>query len=326
MSHYKWQSRDITQNNSSVNTKFSLDDRGVFQEVRQNTERAEPADLAAGLSLPRLEDSAASATPGSSADIETASEFIESITDPDTQAEDAGTGVLWRPERVPERQNDSATFARVLEREISEENANMSESSEISAADETNKQQARMIREDLDGYWESLLELADRIAGPKTDPAELVSAERDKAKQPIRERMADSWSFFKRKMVDSGTAVTDIGNAVGDNKLYAYYNMARASTNAAIAMIQDEQTDITGKRIGEGLNEIFKPIRSKGKAYYNKFQLYLLHRHNVDRMSRYSESAAESAREAFTDFKEANPELIVPRASGGDPQAKSVPL
>lgn len=115
---------------------------------------------------------------------------------------------------------------------------------------------------------------------------EQIAVEMEKEKQTMGERLREAKSYFLRKLVDSGEAVSRIGRAFGDKQLYHYYNMARSASNAGISMICDAQTDVRGKKVGESLNDIFDPIRERGADYYTKFQLYMYHMHNIDRMSR----------------------------------------
>lgn len=116
------------------------------------------------------------------------------------------------------------------------------------------------------------------------DAESLVSAETVEAPQSLKEKAAESWAFFKRKMVDSGEAVTQIGKAINDKYLYPFYNMARASASAGANMIAEEQTDVNGRTVGESLNAIFDPIRAKGEEYYTQFQTYMYDLHNIARM------------------------------------------
>jgi len=114
----------------------------------------------------------------------------------------------------------------------------------------------------------------DRAIHTKTDEAlrrEAEKAAKGKARREIvtkriAKEYAKSVSWFQRKFVDSGHAVTQIGKQIKDSRLYAYYNAARASTNAAVYMLTGAQTDINGKKVGEGLNAIFAPIKEKGEA------------------------------------------------------------
>ena len=166
----------------------------------------------------------------------------------------------------------------------------------------------RMRQKDLDDLWKTLQEAGD-ILEPRTNPDEKVSTKAQKKQRTAGEKFREGWSFFKRKMIDSGEAVTRVGKAVNDPHLYHYYNMARASSNAATSMIVDEQTDIYGRRVGKGLNEIMDTIREKGEDHYKKLQLYLFHMHNIDRMSLFNQDAIDSAQAAYAEFKMTNPEL-----------------
>lgn len=137
------------------------------------------------------------------------------------------------------------------------------------------------------------------------DAENLISAETVEAPQSLKEKAAESWAFFKRKMVDSGEAVTQIGKAINDKYLYPFYNMARASASAGANMIAEEQTDVNGRKVGESLNAIFDPIRAKGEEYYTQFQTYMYDLHNIARMSmdqkaKQEQETAEAALAAYT--------------------------
>lgn len=123
------------------------------------------------------------------------------------------------------------------------------------------------------------------------------------------ESVRDTGRYFYRKLVDSGEAVSRVGKQSGDRHLYAYYNKARASTNAAISMIENAATDINGRVTGKSLNAVLDPIRAKGDDYYNRFQLYLFHLHNVDRMSIANFQVEEAIRDGLSQFRLENPEL-----------------
>lgn len=137
------------------------------------------------------------------------------------------------------------------------------------------------------------------------DAESLISAETVETPQSLKEKAAESWAFFKRKMVDSGEAVTQIGKAINDKYLYPFYNMARASASAGANMIAEEQTDVNGRTVGESLNAIFDPIRAKGEEYYTQFQTYMYDLHNIARMSmdqkaKQEQETAEAALAAYT--------------------------
>lgn len=175
-------------------------------------------------------------------------------------------------------------------------------------AEESGAEAGERAQADLDQYWQMLEGQANPIK-KQTAGAKLVSAKTEKQTRSVRESAGEAWNYFKRKMLDSGEAVTRIGKAIGDQYLYPYYNMARASTNAAISMVTESAADVKGKRTGKSLNEVFGNVRAKGDDYYNAFQTYLLHLHNVDRMSRENSAAVEAAEDALNAVRRAYPEL-----------------
>lgn len=124
-----------------------------------------------------------------------------------------------------------------------------------------------------------------------------------------RGKPSDNGRFLYRKMVDSGEAVSRLGRYANDVYLYPYYNMARASSNAAISMIQNAQTDVMGRRVGDSLNDIFSAIRAKGDEYYSDLQLYLYHLHNIARMSRANPGAVATAQDEYEAWRKENPEF-----------------
>ena len=144
------------------------------------------------------------------------------------------------------------------------------------------------------------------------DAESLISAETVEAPQSLKEKAAESWAFFKRKMVDSGEAVTQIGKAINDKYLYPFYNMARASASAGANMIEEEQTDVNGRTVGESLNAIFDPIRAKGEEYYTQFQTYMYDLHNIARMSmdKNAQKERDAAEAAKAEFLAEHPKFI----------------
>ena len=124
-----------------------------------------------------------------------------------------------------------------------------------------------------------------------------------------RGKPSDNGRFLYRKMLDSGEAVSRLGRYANDSYLYPYYNMARASSNAAISMIQNAQTDVMGRRVGDSLNDIFSAIRAKGDEYYSDLQLYLYHLHNIARMSRANPGAVATAQDEYEAWRKENPEF-----------------
>ena len=173
----------------------------------------------------------------------------------------------------------------------------------------------RIAKRDLDELAQLLQDTANPVTMAREarfeESAGLVSAETKAAKQTAREKAGEAKSYLLRKMVDAGDSVTRVAKATGDEYLYPFYNMARSSASAGINMIAGEQTDITGKRVGRSLNDIFQPIRAKGEDYYNRFQTYLFDLHNVDRMSlvRPDSTAKMEAEENLRKFLQENPDV-----------------
>lgn len=158
------------------------------------------------------------------------------------------------------------------------------------------------------------------------DAESLISAETVEAPQSLKEKAAESWAFFKRKMVDSGEAVTQIGKAINDKYLYPFYNMARASASAGANMIAEEQTDVNGRTVGESLNAIFDPIRAKGEEYYTQFQTYMYDLHNIARMSmdQKAKQEQETAEAALAAYTADNPKFINMTEAQAKRQADSI--
>jgi hypothetical protein len=120
---------------------------------------------------------------------------------------------------------------------------------------------------------------------PKIDskPEDMVMASSRKAGKSRKEKIVDTGLETKRQMVDAGDTVAVIGKITGDEGLYHSYNNARNADRRAENMIGNRQTDINGKKVGESLESIFKPIMKKGDGYYNDFQSYVLHKLNIER-------------------------------------------
>ena len=173
----------------------------------------------------------------------------------------------------------------------------------------------RIAKRDLDEFAQLLQDTANPVTMAREarfeESAGLVSAGTKAEKQTVREKAGEAKSYLLRKMVDAGDSVTRVAKATGDEYLYPFYNMARSSASAGINMIAGEQTDITGKRVGRSLNDIFQPIRAKGEDYYNRFQTYLFDLHNVDRMSLVQPDSTVrlEAEEALRAFDQENPDV-----------------
>lgn len=119
----------------------------------------------------------------------------------------------------------------------------------------------------------------------------IMTEPKSKQAAPKAEAVFAAWDAFKRKMVDSANTIATLGKMAGDKDLYNVLNNARQSHQAGKFMIglsitgqPTYQSNFKGERVGKSLNEIWNPIKAKGKEYYQDFILYLQHVHNVDRM------------------------------------------
>ena len=95
----------------------------------------------------------------------------------------------------------------------------------------------------------------------------------------------------------------------GDKNAKARIQQARASRSQAQTMIGSVQYDVfseESKKIGDGIHQIMKPIRSRGKNNVKKFEDYMLHRLNIDRMTLEERSLewTKADREALEAIKE----------------------
>ncbi|WP_312281919.1 LPD38 domain-containing protein, partial [Oscillibacter sp.] len=171
---------------------------------------------------------------------------------------------------------------------------------------------------DLDELWKLWEDQANPVTSSEDRRAEalarasaMIVDDSKPEKQTMRQAAEETRSYFMRKMVDAGDSVTKIQKLTGDQYLYDFYNMARGSSSAGINMINGERTDISGKRVGESLNAILDPIRGKGKEYYNAFNDFMLHLHNIDRMSIESKGiiAQQKAELALAEFDRENPDI-----------------
>lgn len=100
-----------------------------------------------------------------------------------------------------------------------------------------------------------------------------------------RKNIEDAISGFTRKIVDSGERVDKIAKAVGDDVLYPLYNNARQARSAAMNNIGVAQTDLQGRKVGKSVADIVTPIKAKGERYWEAFQQYVYHLHNIDSMT-----------------------------------------
>lgn len=164
--------------------------------------------------------------------------------------------------------------------------------------------QARL--REVEGAMDRYFDARQGLTAEETAAAKVRTEMPGETRRTLRETAEREWGAFRRKMVDSGDTVARIGKQVGDSALYAYYNFARAASSTAGNALRagGAQTDVMGRKVGKSLADIFEPVRAKGEAYYQDFQLYLFHRHNVDRMSRDNQTGIDRAQAALNEFDE----------------------
>lgn len=160
----------------------------------------------------------------------------------------------------------------------------------------------------LDTYFDEKEKRAQVVQDKRIEDAKNALMSSSKAeKKTLGEKAKESTSYVKRKFVNSGDTVRKIAKKTKDKTLYPAYNKARSASNAVADMIQNKQTNVLGQKVGESLTDIIAPIKEKGKEYWRDFQLYLLHKHNVARMSIHDAKAEDFARAELVRFIEENP-------------------
>lgn len=142
--------------------------------------------------------------------------------------------------------------------------------------------------------------------------------ETPKDNRSFKEKASEKYRAIKRAFVDTLDEVARISKDAEDPFLYAYANNARIASQAAQYGIDGRnaagrgfgaQVDVNGKKVGKSIAEIFAPIRAQGKDYTKAFFNYLLHQHNIDRMSLKERADATPALQEFQDFAKAAPEI-----------------
>lgn len=118
-----------------------------------------------------------------------------------------------------------------------------------------------------------------------------VLTELPKEEASLKEKLQSSFNELRRRFVDVGQAIYDLSAKTKDPSLYAAFNDALNSKNRANFNIggigasgkeTGYQTDLHGEKIGDSLFSLWKEAKRDPETY-KQFQLYLLHRHNVDR-------------------------------------------
>ncbi len=122
---------------------------------------------------------------------------------------------------------------------------------------------------------------ADNV--PSSEKSEAPSRKRG-----LKGRAAAAYLATQIEFVNSQAGIEHAGRRLGVKNVEAFVQAARTSKNQAQEMLAGRQWTIMSERVvksGDGFYRIIAPVMKKGGDYYAKFQSYLFHSHNVDRMS-----------------------------------------
>ncbi len=157
------------------------------------------------------------------------------------------------------------------------------------AKDEFNRRRTqdridRVVREDR-AKSKARLRTAEQKSTTTEDVAKVLTEMPKKDKETFKAKAAKDWRTFKRQWINTKDELERFGNEVGDSRImYAANNVGQASAAAQYSIGGAGQYDLNGVKIsGKNLMQVFEPAKKSGLT--NEFYTYLLHEHNVDRMS-----------------------------------------
>nr|DAG23532.1 MAG TPA: Type I restriction enzyme Methylase [Caudoviricetes sp.] len=157
------------------------------------------------------------------------------------------------------------------------------------AKDEFNRRRTqdridRVVREDQ-AKSKARLRASEQKSTTTEDVAKVLTEMPKKDKEAFKAKAAESWRTFKRQWINTKDELERFGNAVGDNRItYAANNVGQAAAAAQYSIGGAGQYDLNGKKISDkNLTQVFEPAKKAGLT--EEFYTYLLHEHNVDRMS-----------------------------------------
>ncbi len=157
------------------------------------------------------------------------------------------------------------------------------------AKDEFNRRRTqdridRVVREDR-AKSKARLRTAEQKSTTTEDVAKVLTEMPKKDKETFKAKAAKDWRTFKRQWTNTKDELERFGNEVGDSRImYAANNVGQASAAAQYSIGGAGQYDLNGKKIGnKNLMQVFEPAKKAGLT--DEFYTYLLHEHNVDRMS-----------------------------------------
>lgn len=157
------------------------------------------------------------------------------------------------------------------------------------AKDEFNRRRTqdridRVVREDR-AKSKARLRTAEQKSTTTEDVAKVLTEMPKKDKETFKAKAAKDWRTFKRQWINTKDELERFGNEVGDSRImYAANNVGQAAAAAQYSIGGAGQYDLNGKKIGDkNLMQVFEPAKKAGLT--DEFYTYLLHEHNVDRMS-----------------------------------------
>lgn len=142
----------------------------------------------------------------------------------------------------------------------------------------------RVVQEDR-AKSKARLRTAEQKSTTTEDVAKVLTEMPKKDKETFKAQVAKDWRTIKRQLVNTKDELERFGNEVGDSRImYAANNVGQASAAAQYSIGGAGQYDLNGKKIGDkNLMQVFEPAKKAGLT--DEFYTYLLHEHNVDRMS-----------------------------------------
>lgn len=142
----------------------------------------------------------------------------------------------------------------------------------------------RVVREDR-AKSKARLRTAEQKSTTTEDVAKVLTEMPKKDEETFKAKAAKDWRTFKRQWINTKDELERFGNEVGDSRImYAANNVGQASAAAQYSIGGAGQYDLNGKKIGnKNLMQVFEPAKKGGLT--DEFYTYLLHEHNVDRMS-----------------------------------------
>lgn len=157
------------------------------------------------------------------------------------------------------------------------------------AKDEFNRRRTqdridRVVQEDR-AKSKARLRAAEQKSTTTDDVAKVLTEMPKKDKEAFKAKASESWRTFKRQWINTKDELERFGDEVGDSRImYAANNVGQATAAAQYSIGGAGQYDLNGKKIGDkNLMQVFEPAKKAGLT--DEFYTYLLHEHNVDRMS-----------------------------------------